>query len=106
MYAEEQFLRKKFGDQYLKWAALTPAFIPAFRKWIKPENTLNWKAVLKNESTCLLSLCLMFFLFEIIEKTLEGQLSHISYTWTFYAMLAAVVTYGFIKVMFKVRKST
>jgi protein-S-isoprenylcysteine O-methyltransferase Ste14 len=28
MFAEEQFLRKKFGDVYLRWADKTPAFVP------------------------------------------------------------------------------
>ncbi len=28
IYAEEQFLRKKFGDKYLCWASKTPIFIP------------------------------------------------------------------------------
>lgn len=31
MFAEEQFLRAKFGEVYLKWAEKTPAFIPSFK---------------------------------------------------------------------------
>ena len=31
MYAEEQFLRRKFGTVYTDWAAHTPAFIPSFK---------------------------------------------------------------------------
>ena len=32
MYAEESFLRAKFGKTYLDWAAQVPAFIPSFTK--------------------------------------------------------------------------
>src|SRR5690625_4190690 len=31
MFAEESFLRKKFGDRYLEWAEQTPAFFPSLK---------------------------------------------------------------------------
>ncbi len=37
MFAEEQFLRRKFGSAYTDWADKTPAFIPNFGKYI-PSN--------------------------------------------------------------------
>lgn len=49
MYAEEDFLRKKFGDQYLNWANVTPAFIPNFSKFKKSNMTFSVRNVLKRE---------------------------------------------------------
>ena len=48
-FAEEEFLRKKFGDAYLEWANKTPAFIPRFKNWKKPELPFSLKAALKKE---------------------------------------------------------
>lgn len=49
MFAEEFFLRGKFGQVYLDWAAKTPAFIPALSKWKSPTWQFSLKNVLKRE---------------------------------------------------------
>ena len=36
MYAEEEFLRNKFGERYLFWARTTPAFLPNPRLFRRP----------------------------------------------------------------------
>ena len=35
MYAEEQFLRNKFGKDYLEWSNKTPAIIPKLANYKK-----------------------------------------------------------------------
>ena len=49
MYAEEAFLRLKFGENYLVWANRTPAFWPRWGGWIPAEVSFSWKNVLKRE---------------------------------------------------------
>ncbi len=49
MFAEEQFIRKKFGDSYLEWSSRTPAFFPDFRKWQSSDLSFSLKNVLKRE---------------------------------------------------------
>jgi protein-S-isoprenylcysteine O-methyltransferase Ste14 len=49
MFAEEQFLRKKFGQQYLDWANKTPAFFPRFSLYKKANLEFSLKNVLKRE---------------------------------------------------------
>ncbi len=63
MFAEEQFLRKKFGEVYTNWAARTPAFIPSFKNFIKPDLPFSWKKVLKKEKNGLVAVFLIFLLF-------------------------------------------
>jgi protein-S-isoprenylcysteine O-methyltransferase Ste14 len=63
MFAEEQFLRKKFGDVYTNWAARTPAFIPSFKNFIKPDLPFSWKKILKKEKNGLVAVFLIFLLF-------------------------------------------
>ena len=33
MFAEEMFLKNRFGDTFVKWAETTPCFIPNFKRW-------------------------------------------------------------------------
>jgi protein-S-isoprenylcysteine O-methyltransferase Ste14 len=48
-FAEEEFLRRKFGSSYLDWAEKTPAFWPQFRNWQRPNLTFSFRKVLKRE---------------------------------------------------------
>ncbi|MFT3740663.1 MAG: isoprenylcysteine carboxylmethyltransferase family protein [Breznakibacter sp.] len=64
MFAEEQFLRKKFGQKYLDWAAHTPAFFPQFRNWRKPELNFSFRKVLRQEKNGLLAVFVLVFLFQ------------------------------------------
>jgi protein-S-isoprenylcysteine O-methyltransferase Ste14 len=63
MFAEEQFLRKKFGDTYLIWSAQVPAFLPSFdfSEFKKPGVRFSWKKVVKKEKNGLFALFLIFF---------------------------------------------
>jgi protein-S-isoprenylcysteine O-methyltransferase Ste14 len=48
-FAEEEFLRRKFGASYLEWADKTPALLPRFRNWSQPTLTFSLRKVLKDE---------------------------------------------------------
>lgn len=73
MFAEEQFLRRKFGDIYLNWANNVPAFIPNFKTFIKPSLCFSWKKVLKKEKNGLLAVFLIFSAFNISGELLEKE---------------------------------
>ena len=60
MFAEEVYLRDKYGPAFLAWAACTPAFVPDFRRWVPPERPFNWLAVLRREYSGLLLLAFVF----------------------------------------------
>lgn len=64
MYSEEQFLQRKFGDAYLAWASLTPAFIPSFSRFRRPAYSFSWKKILKKEKNGVFALFLIFTLFD------------------------------------------
>jgi len=71
MFAEEQFLRNKFGSAYTHWAAITPAFIPNFRKFEKPNLPFSWKKVIKKEKNGLLAIFLIFLSFNLLGEFIE-----------------------------------
>jgi protein-S-isoprenylcysteine O-methyltransferase Ste14 len=73
MYAEEQFLRKKFGTTYLNWAKNVPPFIPKLRNFKKPDLPFSWKKVLKKEKNGLFALFLIFCLFDVAGELIKNQ---------------------------------
>jgi protein-S-isoprenylcysteine O-methyltransferase Ste14 len=74
MFAEEAFLRNKFGDVYTAWAMKTPAFIPRFSNWQTPSNAFSFKKVLRREYSGFFAIVVSFTLLEIIGDTvLEGK---------------------------------
>ncbi|MCT3745480.1 DUF1295 domain-containing protein [Elizabethkingia anophelis] len=73
MFAEEQFLERKFGEVYTKWAASVPAFIPDFSKFRRPEVSFSIKKVLKKEKNGLFALFLIFGVFDFIGEWLNNH---------------------------------
>jgi protein-S-isoprenylcysteine O-methyltransferase Ste14 len=76
MFAEEQFLRKKFGALYTDWAAKTPAFIPSFAKFVKPNLPFSWKKVIKKEKNGLAATFLIFALFNIAGNYVQHKTTY------------------------------
>jgi protein-S-isoprenylcysteine O-methyltransferase Ste14 len=70
MFAEESFLSEKFKDQYVDWAAVTPAFIPRFRQWRKADLPFSFRNVLRREYTGLMVVILGHAGTEVIEHLL------------------------------------
>ncbi len=73
MFAEEQFLRKKFGSAYLEWANRVPAFVPDLSLYVKPSIPFSWKKVLKKEKNGLVAVFLVFYLFYALGEFAEGE---------------------------------
>jgi len=73
MYAEEQFLRKKFGKQYMEWAEYTPAFIPKLKNFKKSDLPFSWKKILKKEKNGLFALFLIFTLFDTSGEIIKNE---------------------------------
>ena len=71
IFAEEQFLRRKFGDTYLEWAKVTPIFFPKFPSFKKPAYSFSWKKVLKKEKNGLAAIFIVFALFHLLEKLID-----------------------------------
>lgn len=78
-FAEEEFLRRKFGDPYLDWAARTPAFIPRFKDWHKPDLTFSFRKVLKREYSGFFAIIASFsclhLITEVFRHTRSPQIS-------------------------------
>ncbi len=49
MFAEERFLERKFGEDYLKWSLKVPAFIPSTKNYLKGRIPFSPVTVLRRE---------------------------------------------------------
>lgn len=100
MFAEEQFLRRKFDALYLDWASKTPAFIPTFnlKKFIKPQYSFSWKKVLKKEKNGLAAIFLIFTFFDITGELLERD------TRFDYMLIALCIVTGLLYLVLKYLK--
>jgi protein-S-isoprenylcysteine O-methyltransferase Ste14 len=99
VYAEEEFLREKFGGVYLQWAANTPIFIPFKLRWQRSDSPFLWKKVLKQEKNGFLALFLVFFLFELLSEWIETQQWVISKPWLLAMVIFSTVSYIIIKLL-------
>ena len=101
VYAEESFLRKKFGYTYLEWASKTPAFLPKHFSYVKPDIEFSWKKVLKKEKNGLFALFLLFCVFGLIGDFAEGEFSLTEERLSIIGAIATGVIYVILKYLKK-----
>lgn len=90
MFAEEEFLRDKFGDAYREWADRTPALLPDPRRWREPELPFSWRTAVKRETQTLLLLIAVFFFLDLAGTALAEGTPAPDPLWS--ALLAAAFT--------------
>lgn len=82
MYAEEEFLKKKFDDQFLAWAEKTPLFIPHFSLWLPPEMPFSVKSALKREYASFFAMIATFTGLKLLCNLRVGKTFSLSPIWT------------------------
>jgi len=76
IFAEEEFLRKRFDIQYLEWAKKTHAFVPNFKNWQKPSLRFSFKKVLRKEYSGFFAIVVIATLLEFLAPIfIEGKVS-------------------------------
>lgn len=101
MYAEEAFLRNKFGDAYLKWAEKVPAFIPSFKHSVKSKYSFSIKKSLKQEKNGFAAVFLLFWAFELVGDFIASKQFKIEFDFWFYTAIISTVIYFILKIMKK-----
>ncbi|MCK5822814.1 MAG: DUF1295 domain-containing protein [Bacteroidales bacterium] len=82
MYAEEDFLIKKFGKQYMDWAEKNPAFIPKLKGWEKSDLIFSFKNVLKREYNGFFSIIVVFTFLDILSDFIVKGKLIVDLRWT------------------------
>jgi protein-S-isoprenylcysteine O-methyltransferase Ste14 len=91
MFAEEEFLRRKFGDSYLQWAEDTPAIVPRWRRWQRPATRFSWRNVLRREYPGFLGVFAAFAALEIGEHIVVEHRIELEHHWAMLLLAAGTV---------------
>jgi protein-S-isoprenylcysteine O-methyltransferase Ste14 len=91
MFAEEQFLRTRFGDAYDKWSEKVNAFIPGFREYIKPALPFSFRNVLKREHNSFISVFLIFLLLDLLRNYFLSERIYLTPMWIWISIPAGVI---------------
>lgn len=75
MYAEEQFLTRKFPKRHRSWSRDIPAFFPKFSAWRRPVEEFSLWNVLRQEKNGLVAIFLIFTFFHLAELFVEERLA-------------------------------
>ncbi len=101
MYAEEQFLRRKFGQAYLAWAEKTPAFIPDCTNKVQSKYPFSFKKILKKEKNGLFAIFLLLFVFHNIRHSFYHGGVQVENDWVAWTVLFTAVIYFVLKLLKK-----
>lgn len=94
MKAEDCYLESKFGEEWRRWAQITPMIIPKFSNWKPFEGSFNFKKALINVNSTILTTIFIFALIDISrDLLLENEFD---FLW-FSLLLASILTYIKIK---------
>lgn len=91
MFAEEEFLRRKFGDQYVKWAERTPAFVPRFSHWAPPALPFSLKTAIRKEYTGLFGLAVGFAAMDQFENFVVTHRYSVEPVWIVFLGLSLIL---------------
>jgi protein-S-isoprenylcysteine O-methyltransferase Ste14 len=100
IFAEEMFMRNKFGDRYLKWAENVPAFLPKLNGWVQPDAYFSVKNILKREYSGILATAVSFLALNALKYYFQRGSFHVDMAWV-YVFTAALVFTLILKVMRK-----
>jgi protein-S-isoprenylcysteine O-methyltransferase Ste14 len=100
MFAEEQYMRKKFGEMYDRWSENVGAVIPRKFRFLKPELPFSSKNVLKREHNGFINIFAIFILLDLFRNYFISGKLHVTELWG-YAMVSALVFWIIIRIVHK-----
>ncbi|WP_107040254.1 methyltransferase family protein [Brumimicrobium mesophilum] len=68
MFAEERFLERKFGEEYLTWSLKVPAFWPSYKNYIKSPISFSMKTILRREYSGVSATIIGFLFVDILRN--------------------------------------
>jgi protein-S-isoprenylcysteine O-methyltransferase Ste14 len=91
MFAEERFLERKFGDSYMSWANMTPAFVPNFRRFVKNIVPFSFKSILRREYSGVLATVIGFTFIDDLRRIFASDGFELNTRWHWVLVIAAIV---------------
>lgn len=94
MFAEEQFLREKFRDQFRAWAERTPAFFPRLSQWKPSPVPFSWKRVLRREYSGFFAIVVTFTAFDVLRGWFERGWIRLELPWAVFLLAGTAIYAG------------
>jgi protein-S-isoprenylcysteine O-methyltransferase Ste14 len=91
MFAEEQFLRRKFGDVYDKWSEKVRSFIPLSFKYIPAKLPFSVRNVLKREYNSFINIFVIFILLDLLRNYFLSDRIYLTRMWIYLFVSAGVI---------------
>jgi protein-S-isoprenylcysteine O-methyltransferase Ste14 len=91
MFAEEQFLRRKFGEIYDKWAGMVGSFVPYSLKYIRSKLTFSFRNVLKREYNSFVNIFIIFVVLDLFRNYFLSGRIYLTEMWIYIAVPAVVI---------------
>lgn len=105
IYAEESFLRQKFGNSYLKWAEMTPVFWPKRLCYVHPKQSFSWRKILIKEKSGFFIYFLILFVTQQFSKFIEYNSFEVDFSLITNGLIASCATYVTVKLVEVVKKN-
>jgi protein-S-isoprenylcysteine O-methyltransferase Ste14 len=102
MFAEEQFLKGKFGDKYLKWSMTAPPFFPKLKGWQTADLEFSLKNVLKREYNGLFAVGISFAYLNVLKNYIATKEFMITDFWLY----TLIITFLFFIILRTLKKAT
>jgi protein-S-isoprenylcysteine O-methyltransferase Ste14 len=91
IFAEEEFLKKRFGSSFTQWAAKTPMFFPNLKNWEKPDLPFSLKTVIRREFSTMFAIVITYVFLEIAKNWLQHGRFEIGRSWVIFFMIGSVI---------------
>lgn len=91
MFAEEQFLRRKFGDAYDKWSEKVKAIIPVFSGYTRPSLTFSLRNVLKREHNSFVNIFVIFTFLDLFRNYFLSERIYLTPMWIYLSIPAGII---------------
>lgn len=100
IFAEEQFLQRKFRAAFESWAAKTPALWPRFSNWRPPAMPFSIRYVLRRENSTFFAVILSFFTLETAGTIVVEGTYRPDWIWVVVVVISAAI-YIVLKILKK-----
>jgi len=104
MFAEEQFLRGKFKDQYDRWSEKVGPFLPCFRNYRKSALPFSMRNVLKREYHGFANMFIVFAVIDLARNWFMDQELFLHPLWM-YSLAAAIIIWCVLRILSKRTKA-
>jgi protein-S-isoprenylcysteine O-methyltransferase Ste14 len=91
MFAEEQFLRRKFGELYDKWSETVSSFIPYSFNYIPSKLPYSFRNVLKREYNSFVNIFVIFTLLDLFRNYFLSERIFLTDMWIYLTASAILI---------------